>query len=316
MVMYAKSNRIVFPSTLKLKLFLFIGSSPPRYSASHACRSILTLYRLYFPFSRKEYIPAALFSDTTLSEEYPPHTIATFFFIVFIRNLFLSAIYCFSPYALIVTSIPSPLFNYSLYISRDIAFEIELFSCLWMHEPQCFCMQALPRAERKAVINELLVLGKVGASQNFVAPVALIVKERVSDILHMHPYLVCTAGFELALHERYIAKSFQHLVVSNRGFTLFSPGEYTHQHAIPGIASDIAFYSSFIGCHVAPHECRVEPFRLFSEKLPGKVCFGFRCLGHEQQARRLFVYPVDQPHTGVIYFCRTAKVKMVSKGIH
>ena len=143
-------------------------------------------------------------------------------------------------------------------------------------------MQALTRAKGKAVVYELFIFCETGSSQYIVSPVPLIVKQRMPDILHMYPNLVRTSGFKSALHQRNIPKSLENLIMSHRGFPLLPFREDTHEHAIFGVSANISFNGAFVLRHVTPHQCRVKPVGLFSEKLPREVRLGLGRLGHEQ----------------------------------
>ena len=58
-------------------------------------------------------------------------------------------------------------------------------------------MQGLPWKYFKTVIYKLFVLGKRGTLKDPISSIALIVKERMSNIFHMNPYLVCSTSFNL-----------------------------------------------------------------------------------------------------------------------
>ena len=44
----------------------------------------------------------------------------------------------------------------------------------------------------------------------------------MTDVFHVHAYLVCTAGFEFALNYGHITQAFQHLVMGNGVFAIFT----------------------------------------------------------------------------------------------
>src|SRR5690554_168016 len=178
------------------------------------------------------------------------------------------------------SAIVSPLIDYILHILRYLALEVKLFPGLRMHESKRLSMKALPGAQGKAVVNRLFIFSKASAPQNIVTPVSLVIKQGMADMLHMHPYLMGAPCFELALYEGYIAKAFQHFIMGDRRFPLFTVHEYSHEHAIFRVSPNICFNGAFLLCYIAPHQCRVKTFGLFSEKLACQVCFGFRCFGY------------------------------------
>ena len=62
-------------------------------------------------------------------------------------------------------------------------------------------MQALTGTGGKTVIDELPVFCETGAAKDYVAAVSFIVEERMSNLFHVHPYLVGTPRFQLTLNE-------------------------------------------------------------------------------------------------------------------
>ncbi|MPM52279.1 hypothetical protein SDC9_99038 [bioreactor metagenome] len=119
------------------------------------------------------------------------------------------------------------------------------------------------------------------SAQYFVSPVTFVVEQRVSDVFHVYTYLMCAACFQLALNKRYVTKSFQYLVVSNRRLSLFAIGENAHLHPVFWVTTDIPGNGAFIAGNVSPHQCRISPFSGFVEKLCGKVCFGIGCFSNK-----------------------------------
>jgi hypothetical protein len=80
-------------------------------------------------------------------------------------------------------------------------------------------MQHLTRTELKAVLDISLVAGSALATQQLGTAIALIGKQRVSDMFHVSTYLMGTTSFEDTLHQCYIAITFHHLVM---GYGWFS----------------------------------------------------------------------------------------------
>ena len=65
-------------------------------------------------------------------------------------------------------------------------------------------MEGLAWTYLKTIVNELHILARVVATQHHVAAIPGIVEQRVTDMLHVHAYLVCAPGFELAPHHRHM----------------------------------------------------------------------------------------------------------------
>ena len=77
-------------------------------------------------------------------------------------------------------------------------------------------------ANLETIINELPVFVENGALYDLVAAVSIIVKEGVTDMLHMDANLVCSAGFQHALDERHIPEPFEDLVMGDSLLAVFA----------------------------------------------------------------------------------------------
>ena len=53
-------------------------------------------------------------------------------------------------------------------------------------------------AKGKTIIYKLLVFAVNGSLYNPVSTIKIIIKNRVANMLHVHTYLVCAAGFQPA----------------------------------------------------------------------------------------------------------------------
>ena len=82
-----------------------------------------------------------------------------------------------------------------------------------MYETQGQRVQCLTRACLEAVVYELLVTGKLCAPQDLVAPVALVVEERVPQMLHVGADLMRAPRFEHTFHQGDVAEALQHAVM-------------------------------------------------------------------------------------------------------
>ena len=62
-------------------------------------------------------------------------------------------------------------------------------------------MQSLSGTNFKAVLDKLAVSAVSGSFKDLVAAIALVAEQRVSQMLHVDPYLVSAACFKTALHK-------------------------------------------------------------------------------------------------------------------
>ena len=72
------------------------------------------------------------------------------------------------------------------HVGRELAVEVHFLLGDGVNEAQCFGMQCLARTHLKAVVNELRIVARGVASEHFVAAIALVVEERMPDMLHVH----------------------------------------------------------------------------------------------------------------------------------
>ena len=96
--------------------------------------------------------------------------------------------------------IVTPLFNYLLHIGWQIAFKKHGFVCFWVDETQRFRMKRLTLDYLETIINKLFVLGIYCTFYNSVAPISIICKYRMIDMLHVHSDLMRATGFQLTFH--------------------------------------------------------------------------------------------------------------------
>ncbi len=105
-------------------------------------------------------------------------------------------------------NVSSPFVQYSLHILRDFGFEINFFSGCRMDKSQRPGMQCLPWEYFETILNELFILCESSTTENLISTVFRIIKERMFNILEVHPDLVCTPCLKPALNQVYIIKSF------------------------------------------------------------------------------------------------------------
>ena len=76
-----------------------------------------------------------------------------------------------------------------------------------MYEPEGTCMEGLARAGVKAIGYKLAVRARGGAFEYFVASVALVVEERMSEVFHMYTYLMGASRLKDTFHKGDIANA-------------------------------------------------------------------------------------------------------------
>ena len=162
-------------------------------------------------------------------------------------------------------------------------------------------MQGLPWAEFHAISDECLVGRGLLATQNLVATIALVGKERMPRVLHVRPYLMGASCLQTAFHQRYGTEAFKHAPMGHGMLArVASLGEYSHTQAVLRVASYVASYGTFVLCEGAPHQCVVETACGMVEELLAERGLCLWRLRHHQETACVLVYTVHQAHLGVV----------------
>lgn len=85
-------------------------------------------------------------------------------------------------------------------------------------------MQCLPWTNGEAIIDKLFILRIHRSLYDLIAAIKVVIEQRVAEIFHVHTYLVRTACFEHALHQRYIPESFEYLIMSSCVLSMIALG--------------------------------------------------------------------------------------------
>ena len=147
-----------------------------------------------------------------------------------------------------------PLLQDRFKILRQAECKLLVLARSWVLEAEQSCVEGVARHCFKTVLDKLLILREGRSLQYLVATVALIVKERVADILHMNTNLMSSSRFEAALHQGHISVAFQHLVVCNGVLTLRTISKDIHLVAVLRVATDMARDCTLVISQVAPHK--------------------------------------------------------------
>ena len=74
-------------------------------------------------------------------------------------------------------------------------------------------MQGLTWAQFETVAYKLTVFAEVGTLENLITAIHIIIEKDVSDMLHMHPYLMGTARLKVTFHKRHITETLKNAVM-------------------------------------------------------------------------------------------------------
>ena len=162
-------------------------------------------------------------------------------------------------------------------------------------------MQGLTRTKLEAILDVGLIGCRALASKNFRPPIALVGKQRMTDMLHVSPDLVCATCLQTTFHQRGIAVTLEHPIVSDSGFTdIPSCWEYCHTLPVTRITPDIALNTSSILREVAPYQRNIAAMRVVIKELRAQLRLGIRGFGNDKQSTGIFVNTVNQSYAGVV----------------
>ena len=102
---------------------------------------------------------------------------------------------------LVVLHIVLPLLNYFTKIIGKVRVKLDKLSACWVNESERFGMKGLSWQNLKAVVNKLTVLGERRAFVNLIPAVCCIIKERVTQVLHVCANLVRAARLQFTLDQ-------------------------------------------------------------------------------------------------------------------
>ena len=147
---------------------------------------------------------------------------AKFFKLYRLMSFFYASVLC-SP-----LHVGAPAVEQGYHVGREFGGEEHLFARARMYEAEGTGMQCLARTGVEAVGYKLAVRARCGALEYLVASVALVIEERVPEVLHVYAYLVRATRLEDTLHEGDIADALQHLIVRHGMLAYGGVGEDGH----------------------------------------------------------------------------------------
>ena len=97
-----------------------------------------------------------------------------------------------------------------------------------MRETQRLSMKRVTGTYREAIFNELFVFGEHRTLHNPITPIGIIIEQGMTYMLHMNPDLVCSAGFQFALHQRNVVEPFQYREMGDGFFAVIAVWKNIH----------------------------------------------------------------------------------------
>ena len=119
-------------------------------------------------------------------------------------------------------------------------------------------------------------------------------------MFHMNTNLMCTPCFQNTFHKSYISQTFQYAIMSDGMFSHSRVGHHCHLHPVSRIPGNITDDGSFILFYSSPYQSAILAFGRFIEELDSQICLGIRCFSNHQQARSVFINPVDKSDVRVV----------------
>lgn len=203
------------------------------------------------------------------------------------------------------------------HIVGDWGREVHFLACQGVAEPERTCVESLPVAKRKAVVNKLPILGCALPPEYLVSPVSFVVEERMAESLHMDPYLVGSSRLEAASDNGDVAEILNRLIVCYRMFAVRVVGrEDTHLEAVLGVASDIPLYSTVRRVGLPPDNGHILAARSLVEELATEVGLGVRGLGDYEEPGGVLVDTVYESEAGISDIVVGFVTEVPGKGVY
>src|SRR5205814_145269 len=111
----------------------------------------------------------------------------------------------------------------------------------------------MPWTNSKTIFYKLFVFAKLSSFYNFIAAIRIIIEQGMTNIFHMHPYLVCAAGFKNTLNQGNVTKSFCHFIMSNGFFSIFAFGISLKYFSVSLVPANVSNDRSLVIFHISPN---------------------------------------------------------------
>ena len=116
----------------------------------------------------------------------------------------------------------------------------------------------------------------------------------MTNMLHMHAYLMCTPRLQTARYQSNIPKTLQYLVMRNSFFAVRAIFKNSHLQPIFQVPTYMSAHCSFIFGYIAPYQGNVFTFGSFIEKLLREVQHSLFSFSHYQQPASIFINAMHQ----------------------
>lgn len=196
----------------------------------------------------------------------------------------------------------APFLNYLLHVFGYGRLKENFLLGYGMYEPQCLGMQGTAVADAETIVYKLLVFGIDGPFQNFITSIFPVVEQSVPNMLHVHPNLVGSAGFQDTFHQGNIVEPLQYFIVGDGVFAGFSIGigiKHFTEIPVPGY---MCINCSLVFLHIAPDQRHIFSFYRVAEELFGQMGCGFPRFGNHNQTSGVFIDAVYQSESGQVFF--------------
>src|SRR5690606_39365895 len=101
-------------------------------------------------------------------------------------------------------------------------------------------------------------------------------------------------GFPPAFNQTYIARSFQHPVMSNSFFSMLCFGKDIHDLTLPLVAAYMSCNGAAVVREVAPRQCNVPSLYSMGCKLAGQTHGSYFIFRQYQQTGGILIYTMHQ----------------------
>ena len=154
-----------------------------------------------------------------------------------------------------------------------------------MDEAEGLGVKSLTRADLKAVLDELAVLGVNRALADFRATIPFVIEQRMADVAHVDSDLVRAPCLQSAFNNGDVTEPLQHLVMRHGMLSTIVLYRIDFEpQPVVGISTDVAVNRPLILLDVAPYNGHVPSLDRMLEELPGQIQLGLIVFRHDKEA--------------------------------
>src|SRR5215831_17501796 len=123
-------------------------------------------------------------------------------------------------------------------------------------------------------------------------------KKRVTDMFHVDPDLMRSAGFQFTLYQRYITEPFQYFIMCHGIFSIFSFGISIEYFAKTLMTADMGAHCSAFLLHITPNKCNILAMNSVVIKLLRQTGNSLLCFSQHHQPAGVLINAMNKSKAG------------------